>query len=168
MNKAQRLVILLATLAALGMGAVPPWYFHYNDDYAAKRRRAGEGAYGFILRPPHGEHHTARIDVHRFGVQMVTLLAVSTGLYVLLGSRHGGSSGRAPKPGGGGGSGGTGDDSDAETTTAAVIPRTYVVLGTLLSAAVVAGALWLVTSYGAYFMLALLILATWAAWEVEG
>lgn len=169
MSKIQRMVVLLATLATLGMGLMPPWYFSYHSTNRARIWWETQGGYAPIWKPPHTSRYAARIDVHRFCVQMATLLVVTTGLYFVTGNRRSGSHGPSatPKDDNGDEEGGTGGISVTDTAKP-VVPRTYMVLGTLLSVFLVGGGLWVVTTYPAYIMLALLILVTWAAWQVEG
>jgi hypothetical protein len=102
MNPSQRIVLILAFLAILGMALFPPWTFIYDEPEAKRvERPAGYhlifGQYApenldqlkaqFGLRP---DYHTAlqffsiRIDGTRLFVQISTTMVLTSILYLAL------------------------------------------------------------------------------------
>ena len=83
MNKKQKLVLLLAVMVALLMGMLPPW--EVRD---SKPAGGFPIEYAPITSPPNRWRgiYMLKVDLSRFAVQSTTLLFVTTGLVLALGS----------------------------------------------------------------------------------
>ncbi|MGD1158086.1 MAG: hypothetical protein ABSA41_19980 [Terriglobia bacterium] len=92
MNRAQKRVLIGATVAALLMGAFPPWQYNVHAYGVQLSRQIG---FHFLFSSPHlvtkGVYLEAHLNLGRLVVEWVTLLLASVGLLLVFNSPPKGS-----------------------------------------------------------------------------
>ena len=88
MSKYQKFVILLACIIIVGMCVYPPMYGKKTSYYLTTSRQSKSYTsthfvgYHFFFKPPK-EYDNCRIDLERLSVQIIAVLAVGVGLFVI-------------------------------------------------------------------------------------